>query len=183
MPASSVHSFQLPHLPAALSLGHKYRTWYLIFAESHRTADSREIARLDAPSLAPRTPGPRHWSPRPRFWFDPRARSGWEHAGAPTLLDLLMALELHEAPLFAVVDHETEAGACKVEVLIPEHKLAHHCEGCGRWEVGGEDALRWYMVCADALPSYLCPSCHAKDWFGARAIRHLKRIVYTSSFF
>ncbi|KAJ7758023.1 hypothetical protein B0H16DRAFT_1822817 [Mycena metata] len=58
--ASSVHSFQLPHLPAALSLGHKYRTWYLIFAQPHRTANSREITHLDAPSLAPRTPGPRH---------------------------------------------------------------------------------------------------------------------------
>jgi len=173
MPASSVHSFQLPRLPVALSLGHKYRAWYLIFAQPHRTADSREISRLD--TSGPRNP--EHWSPRPRFWFNPKARSGWERGRETTLLDLLLALELHEPPLFAVVDHES--GVCKVEVLIPEHRLSHYCEGCGKWEVGGEDALRWYMVCSDALPSYLCPSCHTKDWFGARGMRCLKRIVHT----
>ncbi|KAJ7860258.1 hypothetical protein B0H14DRAFT_2745308 [Mycena olivaceomarginata] len=170
----AVHSFQHPRLTVNLSLGHKYRGWYLIFAQPYRTADSREISRLD-------TPGPLKtrgvWSTRPRFWFDPNARSGWEAGGGETLLDLLLSLDLHEPPLFAVVDHE--AGVSKVEVLVPEHQLAHYCEGCGRWEAAGDNALRWFMVRSGSLPSYICPSCHGKDWFGARLIRSLKRIVYT----
>lgn len=167
----AVHCFQHPRLTVKLSLGHKYRGWYLIFARPYRTADSREISRLD-------TPGPLKpvaWSPRPRFWFDPKARSGWE-VGGETLLDFLLSLELHEQPLFAIVDHE--AGVSKVEVLVPEHQLAHYCEGCGRWEVAGDDALRWFLVRSDSLPGYLCPSCHTKDWIGARLIRSLKRISF-----
>lgn len=171
-----------------LALGHKFNAWYLIFAQPYRTADSREISRLDS-----RGPGRRvAWSPRPRFWFNPKAVSGWERDGE-TLLDLLLSLDLHEPPLFAVVDHES--GASKVEVLIPENKVAHYCEGCGRWEVAGDNALRWFMVRDDRLPGYLCPpvcfchvtrpshvltdeQCHTKDWIGARAIRYLKRLLY-----
>ncbi|KAJ7146030.1 hypothetical protein C8R44DRAFT_723883 [Mycena epipterygia] len=148
MPA--VHSFQHPRLTVNLALGHKFNGWYLIFAQPYRTADSREISRLDS-----RGPGRRiAWSPRPRFWFNPKAVSGWERDGE-TLLDLLLSLDLHEPPLFAVVDHES--GVSKVEVLIPESKVAHYCEGCGKWEIAGDNALRWFMVRDDRLPGYLCP--------------------------
>ncbi|KAF7340694.1 hypothetical protein MSAN_02097600 [Mycena sanguinolenta] len=166
----TVHSFQPPRLTVKLSLGHKHRGWYLIFAYPYRTLDSREIARLD-------TSGPLKtrgvWSTRPRFWFDPHACSGWE-ADGETLLDLLLSPAILE-PLFAVVDHE--AGYSKVEVLVPEHKLAHFCEGCERWEAAGDAALRWFMVRSSPLPSYLCPACHSHDWFGARLQRSLKRTL------
>ncbi|KAJ7605386.1 hypothetical protein DFH06DRAFT_1310201 [Mycena polygramma] len=180
----TVHCFQPPRLTVRLSLGHKYRRWYLLFAHPYHTADSREIARLDAPAppaLKRTNSGSTSgWSPRPRFWFDASARSGWEQGGE-TLLDLLSSLELHEQPLFAVVDYEPAGGASmrKVEVLVPEHRLAHYCEGCGSWEVAGDDALRWFMVRSDTLPGYLCPPCHTKDWIGARALRLLKGLVYT----
>jgi hypothetical protein len=151
----TVHCFQHPRLTVHLALGHKYRGWYLLFAQPYRTADSREISRLDAPAPASVKSGGSGWSPRPRFWFNPRARSGWEQGGE-TLLDLLLNLELHEQPLFAVIDYE--GGTSKVEVLVPEHQLAHYCEGCGRWEVAGDNALRWFMVRSDTLPGYLCPS-------------------------
>ncbi|KAJ7633785.1 hypothetical protein DFH06DRAFT_1336875 [Mycena polygramma] len=157
----TVHCFQPPQLTVCLSLGHKYRRWYLL-AHPYRTADSREIARLDAPAPPAlkrlKSDSGSGWSPRPRFWFDASARSGCEQGGE-TLLDLMHSLELHEQPLFAVVDYEPAGGASmrKVEVLVPEHRLAHYCEGCGRWEVADNGALRWYMVRADTLPGYLCP--------------------------
>ncbi|KAF7358534.1 hypothetical protein MVEN_00904300 [Mycena venus] len=189
---ASVHTFQPPGLTVTLSLGHKYRGWYLLFAHAHPFLTTREVARLDAP--APRRARSRSrrrtahsgWSPRPRFWFDPHARSGWEaesDSESETLLDLLLALDLHHQPLFAVVDHDFQQSRApistsKVEVLVPEHQLAHYCEGCGRWELAGDDALRWYMVRnSDALPGYLCPSCHTKDWLGARLLRSLHRIL------
>ncbi|KAJ6535106.1 hypothetical protein B0H19DRAFT_1080502 [Mycena capillaripes] len=174
-----VHCFEHPRLTVRLALGHKYRGWYLLFAQPYRTADSREIARLDAHASGTVKSSRRSsWAPRPRFWFDAHARSGWEQGGE-TLLDLLLSLDLHEPPLFAVVDHEPASGASKVEVLVPEEQLARYCEGCGRWEVAGDGALRWFMVHSDnMLPGYLCPPCHTKDWIGARAIRSLKRIIY-----
>ncbi|KAF8190674.1 hypothetical protein K438DRAFT_2018565 [Mycena galopus ATCC 62051] len=166
MPA--VHSFQHPRLIVHLSLGHKHpNQWFLLFAQPYPTAPSREISRLDTPGPF-KTRADVQWSTRPRFWFDPRARSGWEQSDArpgqagseETLLDLLMNLDIHEPPLFAIVDHEPSAGMSKVEVLVPEHLLAHYCEGCGRWEVAGDTALRWFMVRSDSgsLPGYLCPS-------------------------
>ncbi|KAK7028573.1 hypothetical protein R3P38DRAFT_2937270 [Favolaschia claudopus] len=166
----AVHSFQHPRLTVSLSLGHKYNGWYLIFAKPYRTADSREISRLDASG-----PFKSAWSTRPRFWFNPKARSGWELDGE-SLLDLLLSLDVHEPPLFAIVDHE--AGVNKVEVLLAEHQLAHYCENCGRWEVAGDNALRWFMVHSDRLPRYICPACHARDWFGARLLRSLKRLSH-----
>ncbi|KAJ7686829.1 hypothetical protein B0H17DRAFT_1181037 [Mycena rosella] len=166
---AAVHSVRHPRLAVRLALGHKYNAWYLIFAQPYRTADCREISRLDSPGPAIA------WSPRPRFWFNQKAASGWERGGE-SLLDLLLSLDFRDPPLFAVVDHDS--GANKVEVLLPENKLAHYCEGCGQWEVAGNNAVRWFMVRAHTLPGYLCPPCHAKDWIGARAIRYLKRIRY-----
>ncbi|KAK7002472.1 hypothetical protein R3P38DRAFT_3326598 [Favolaschia claudopus] len=115
----AVHSFQHPRLTVSLSLGHKYNGWYLIFAKPYRTADSREISRLDA-----------SWTIQIRL------------------------------------------------VLLAEHQLAHYCENCGRWEVAGDNALRWFMVHSDRLPRYICPACHARDWFGARLLRSLKRLSH-----
>ncbi|KAJ7641833.1 hypothetical protein FB45DRAFT_1054244 [Roridomyces roridus] len=145
------------------------------------TAETREVARLDAPSRRSKSSAGQ-WSRRPRFWFDPRAFSGWE-AKNESLLEFLLALDVRTQPLFAVVDQNVDSAGIEVEVevLIPESKLAHFCEGCGDWEAANayDESLRWYMVRDAAehgtLPGYLCPSCHAKDWFGARAVRYLGR--------
>ncbi|KAF7310302.1 hypothetical protein MIND_00404200 [Mycena indigotica] len=176
MSLSTVHTFQLPGLPVKLALGHRYDGWYLLFARPYPTADSREVARIDAPAPKSRPSPTRHAK---RFWFSSSAQSGWESTKFPTLLDLLLALDVRQQPLFAVLDHDSESGSSHVLVLLREEKLAHFCEGCTEWETAEDNSLRWYMVrtSGDALPGYLCPSCHAKDWCGAQFARYLRRMV------
>ncbi|KAK7472373.1 hypothetical protein VKT23_000490 [Stygiomarasmius scandens] len=168
-----------PHrLALHLAIGHKRGKWYLIFARPYKTADTREVARLDQPVLCSRNLYDDQDANTLRFWFDPLAFSGWEKEGQ-SLLDYLLDLGPNRPTILRVIPSaddfaERESSSVPlVEILIPEHRLAHWCEGCGEWEAMDlENGSRWVVSSSSGtLPSYLCPACYEKDWFGKKTYR------------
>lgn len=151
---NTLYDFQHPNVKVRLALGRKRKAWYLVFARSYGTGESREVARLDKPGIRSHHFGDTH----SRFWFDTRAASGWERNGQ-SLLDLLLSLDPHDPPVLALASSNTlmeeKYGAMEVEVLIPEHRLAHWCEGCGFWETI-ESSPRWALDRPGKRPGYLC---------------------------
>lgn len=167
---ASVFKFTPPGLILELALGHKRGGWYLLFARPYRTADSREVTRLDAHSPCLKIKDLSN-SEAPRFLFDLKTASGWERDGE-NLLDYLLLLGCGHPPVLrcpvdGYVDNDS---VMEVEVLIPEHRLAHWCEACGSWE-SVRDKERWIKVEQTKSPLYLCPSCYEKDWILPRLAR------------
>ncbi|SJK98041.1 uncharacterized protein ARMOST_01297 [Armillaria ostoyae] len=162
---ASIFKFTPPGLTLELALGHKRGGWYLLFARPYRTADSREVTRLDTrnPCLKIKNSSD---SGAPRFLFDLQTASGWERDGE-NLLDFLLLLGWGHPPVLRcpVEGYAGNDSVMEVEVLIPEHRLAHWCEACGNWE-SVRDEGRWIKVEQTRLPLYLCPSVrsHLLAW-------------------
>ncbi|KAK7036484.1 hypothetical protein VNI00_011681 [Paramarasmius palmivorus] len=158
---SSIYTFTPRNLTLQLSIGRKHNAWYIIFARRYRTADSREICRLDQPSLRFR-----HRKNGSRFTFNPKAFTGWEPPGE-RLLEYLLSVD--PAILKVVSRDADDDSPTEVEILIPEHRLAHWCERCHRWEtIKDQGDGRWR---AYRYAGYLCPSCFRKDSFFFRLLR------------
>lgn len=152
---SVLYDFRPPSLNLDLAIGHKHNAWYLILAKDYRTADTREVVRLDAPGLPIR----KTTAGLPHFCFNLEAESGWERKDE-NLLDFLLNLGPKSRAVLRVVPQPTDGddsrSNCKeVEVLISEAQLAHWCENCGRWEI--KDNQRWIVTRQGSLPGYLCP--------------------------
>lgn len=150
----SIYDFQHPSVRVRLALGRKRKGWYLILARGHGESQTREVVRLDKPGLRRNKADTSH----PRFSFDARATSGWERKGQ-SLLQLLLSLDPHDPPVLALASSNTvleeKWDAREVEVLIPDHRLAHWCEGCGSWEAV-DSSSRWTLVRSGKVPGYLC---------------------------
>ena len=150
--------------------------------------------RAYKPGLHRPTPG----SGRLRFWFDPKAVSGWERNGE-NLFDFLLSLSPEFPPVLEVVSAKTlldnKGGAKVVEVLVPEHRLAHGCESCRSWETVSNNHARWILVRQDTLPGYIyrvvCLSilklfshvdpngqCRQNDWFGLQILRVISSYLH-----
>jgi hypothetical protein len=148
-----LYHFCLPGLHVRLALGHRYNAWYLIFARHYRTADCREVCRIDSGML-----GTVMYleNEQNHFFFDPQAFTGWEKEDE-ALLDSLLSLE----PSVLNIINETNSSLGKlkqVQVMLPEGQLAHWCEGCGEWETMEDSQdVRWKIARRDTLPGYLCP--------------------------
>jgi len=168
-----MYDFQHPNITLRLSIGHKYNAWYLIFARAYASADSREVSRLDRPRKNCRP----NLTRRPRFFFDTKAACGWE-CGSQSLLDFLLSLDSKDPPLFEVISPYTKsikrARETEVEVLVPENRLAHFCEGCGTWESVNDNDARWILTRQDRLPGYLCPTCYSQS-------SSLKKLIISAS--
>ncbi|THV06179.1 hypothetical protein K435DRAFT_23450 [Dendrothele bispora CBS 962.96] len=168
-----------PHkLALHLAIGYKRRKLYLIFARPYRTADTREITRLDQPTLYSRNLHCDQDTNALRFYFSPLAFTGWEKEGQ-SLLDYLLNLGPNRPKILKVITSAEDSaeghpkGVPLVELLIPEHRMAHCCEGCEEWEtMGSENEPRWIVTTKSReFPAYLCPKCHEKDWCGPKTSR------------
>jgi len=169
--SNSLYDFQHPNVKVRLALGRKRKAWYLVLACGYGMTEVREVARLDKPGMSSASTD----FAQPRFWFNSKAASGWERNGQ-NLLQLLLSLDPHDPPVLALSSSNTvleeKYGARQVDVLIPEHRLARWCEGCGYWE-NAHSNPRWVLARPGKTPGYLCVMCAEKDWFGARLLRYL----------
>jgi hypothetical protein len=148
-----LYHFCLPGLHVRLALGHRYNAWYLIFARHYRTADCREVCRIDSGTMGTVIYLENEQN---HFFFDPEAFTGWEKEDT-TLLDMLLSLK--PSVLKVINTKNSSVGKFKqVQVMLPEGQLAHWCEGCGEWEtMEGSEDIRWKSTRRDTLPGYLCP--------------------------
>ncbi|KAF5355454.1 hypothetical protein D9758_006292 [Tetrapyrgos nigripes] len=174
--SNSLIHFRPSRLALDLSIGHKRGKWYLVFARAYKAADSREVTRLDQPFRISYDQD----TDSPVFWFDPTAFTGWEKEGQP-LLDYLLELGPHQPAVLKVVtpareNSERKGRGSLVEVLVSEGRLAHWCERCREWETMTlAEESRWKISSRSRrLPTYLCPECQGKDWFGPKLFRALR---------
>ncbi|KAL0579635.1 hypothetical protein V5O48_002407 [Marasmius crinis-equi] len=165
----TIYSFKPPRLWLSLAIGRKRNAWYLIFAKPYPTADCREVARLDVPGSLMKA----H-----QFWFSEKAVTGWEPQGK-SLLEYLLSMSPKQPAVLNIVSNDCWADRPnQVTVLVPEHRLAHWCEGCHVWENMEDPFSRWIIWRPGPCPRYLCPVCYEKDWLGSRAVRTISGVAH-----
>ncbi|TFK74657.1 hypothetical protein BDN72DRAFT_671332 [Pluteus cervinus] len=168
--SKGLYEFQHPNVKLRLALGRKRKSWYLVLARNYGSGQPREVVRLDKAGMRSSSDGSHS-----RFWFNTKATSGWERNGQ-SLLQLLLSLDPYDPPVIALASGDTvleeKCGALEVDVIVPAHRLARWCEGCGYWETVDSNP-RWILARPGKMPGYLCGACAEKDWFGARVLRYL----------
>ncbi|KAL0955725.1 hypothetical protein HGRIS_001942 [Hohenbuehelia grisea] len=174
-------AIQPPNLHLHLSLGHKRGAWYLLFAREYPTADSREVVRLSLRGTRPS----RSETGRPRFWFDPKAFTGWE-GRHQTLLGYLLQNHPDDPRILEIKRSKPlprgKGIVNEVEVLVHEAALLRWCEGCGTWEsIADLTSPRWVLVRQKggkgSLPGFLCDVCYQKRTLRSRAAHMAHRLT------
>ncbi|KAJ8076666.1 hypothetical protein PM082_001089 [Marasmius tenuissimus] len=160
----TIYAFKPPRLRLFLAIGRKRNGWYLIFAKPYPTADSRIVTRLDVPGS--------HANGH-RFWFSEKAVTGWEPHGK-SLLEYLLSMSPKQPSVVGIISNDCWVDRPnEVDVLVPENRIAHWCEGCHVWEDMENPYARWIIWKPGPPPRYLCPMCFEKDWLGQCAVRTL----------